>query len=235
MGKYIYENGDYYIGQWLNGKKHGKGYIRNSEEKNLIEVFYNNDKRQEKEGKSFNKDGNVYNRNNQGIIKGVEYSQKGIVKYEGEMINGVYNGNGKYIYPNGEIYIGQWSNGKRHGKGILYYDNGKIAYEGDFVNDFYDGCGTYYYEKGGYYEGEWKKGKKDGKGIIYYENGKIKYKGDFVNNFYEGYGIYHDPEGRRYEGYWANNKQNGKGKDFDVNNKLKYDGYFEDGKFIENS
>ena len=235
MGKYIYENGDYYIGQWLNGKKHGKGYIRNSEEKNLIEVFYNNDKRQEKEGKSFNKDGNVYNRNNQGKIKGVEYRQKGIVKYEGEMIDGVYNGNGKYIYENGEIYIGQWSNGKRHGKGILYYDNGKIAYEGDFVNDFYDGYGTYYYEKGGYYEGEWKKGKKDGKGIIFYENGKIKYKGDFVNNFYEGYGIYNDPEGRHYEGYWANNKRNGKGKEFDVNNKLKYDGYFEDGKFIENS
>ena len=43
---------NYYIGQWLNGKKHGKGYIHNSKENNLIEVFYNNDKRQEKEGKS---------------------------------------------------------------------------------------------------------------------------------------------------------------------------------------
>ena len=24
-GKYIYESGNYYIGQWLNGKKHEKG------------------------------------------------------------------------------------------------------------------------------------------------------------------------------------------------------------------
>ena len=60
----------------MNGKKHGKGYIHNSKENNLIEVFYNNDKRQEKEGKSFNKDGNVYNRNNQGKIKGLNIDKK---------------------------------------------------------------------------------------------------------------------------------------------------------------
>ena len=32
-GKYIEENGDYYIGQWLNDNKHGKGkeYYKNGE------------------------------------------------------------------------------------------------------------------------------------------------------------------------------------------------------------
>ena len=34
-------------------------------------------------------------------------------------------------------YIGQWLNGKKHGKGILYYKDGTIKYGGNFKNDEY--------------------------------------------------------------------------------------------------
>ena len=43
--------------------------------------------------------------------------------YEGEMKNNKFEGYGKYIWENGEYYIGQFVNNLRHGKGILYYNN----------------------------------------------------------------------------------------------------------------
>ena len=55
--------------------------------------------------------------------------------YEGDYINDKKEGNGKYIWENGEYYIGQFKNGLSHGKGTMYYSNGKIKYEGDWINN----------------------------------------------------------------------------------------------------
>ena len=71
--------------------------------------------------------------------KGTEYYSNGNIKYDGDWINDKYEGNGKYIWENGEYYIGQWKNGLSHGKGIEYYSNGKIKYEGDWVDDKFVG------------------------------------------------------------------------------------------------
>ena len=49
-------------------------------------------------------------------------------------INGKREGNGKYIFEDGEYYIGEFKNNKRNGKGIEYYKNGNIKYEGEFIN-----------------------------------------------------------------------------------------------------
>ena len=42
-------------------------------------------------------------------------------------------GNGKFIYENGDFYIGQFSNGIFHGEGILFDKDGEIEYEGTFI------------------------------------------------------------------------------------------------------
>ena len=55
--------------------------------------------------------------------------------YEGDWINDQYEGNRKYIYENGEYYIGQYKNSSRNGKGTMYYSNGKTKYEGDCIDD----------------------------------------------------------------------------------------------------
>ena len=52
--------------------------------------------------------------------KGIEYYKGGNIKYDGNFINGVYDGDGKYIYNNGNYYIGEWKEGKKHGKGIKF-------------------------------------------------------------------------------------------------------------------
>ena len=39
-------------------------------------------------------------------------------KYEGEIDeNGLCSGNGKFTYKNGDVYVGEWLSGVRHGKG----------------------------------------------------------------------------------------------------------------------
>jgi len=62
--------------------------------------------------------------------------------------NKIINNNEKYIYENGDYYIGEWLNNLKLGKGKLYYKNGKIKYEGDFIKDKFEGNGKYIYENG---------------------------------------------------------------------------------------
>lgn len=60
--------------------------------------------------------------------------------YEGDFVNGVYEGEGKYRWDDGDEYEGQWKNGECNGKGIFrgadgiveysMYDNGKPTGEG---------------------------------------------------------------------------------------------------------
>ena len=63
------------------------------------------------------------------------YYKNRIIKYEGDFINNKYEGKGKYIFKDGEYYIGEWKSGLKNGKGIIYFKNGNIRYEGDFIND----------------------------------------------------------------------------------------------------
>ena len=67
-------------------------------------------------------------------------------------VNGKPEGIGTYIYPNGEIYEGEWVNSMKHGKWV---------WKGN---------------KGDSYLGEWKFGKADGYGVHTWINGD-KYEG----------------------------------------------------------
>ena len=60
----------------------------------------------------------------QGVGKEINH-----IIYEGQFKNDVYHGYGRYIYSNGNYYIGNWIDGKRSGWGKLVDRNGKI-YEG---------------------------------------------------------------------------------------------------------
>ena len=64
--------------------------------------------------------------------KGIIYYKNGTIKYDGYFDNDKFEGMGKYIYENGDYYIGQFSNGSKRGKGREYYKNGKIKIEGEF-------------------------------------------------------------------------------------------------------
>ena len=64
-------------------------------------------------------------------------------------------------------------------KGKFFWPNGN-SYEGDFKNDFRDGLGVYKLKNGERHEGEWKNGKKNGKGIL--KNGIYVWTQKLINN-----------------------------------------------------
>ncbi|MDM8558281.1 hypothetical protein [Candidatus Parabeggiatoa sp. HSG14] len=49
---------------------------------------------------------------------------KGIDLYEGEFINGIINGQGTYVWPNGDRYVGQFEKGKASGRGTMKSTDG---------------------------------------------------------------------------------------------------------------
>ena len=146
-----------------------------------------------------------------------------------EKNNIMVDNNSTEIYENGEYYIGQSLNGKKHGKGIIFDMYGNVKYDGDFSNGEKEGKGKYIYKDGKIYEGEWVKGKKNGKGIIYNKDGSILYEGDFVNDKREGNCKYIFEDGSYYIGQCKDDKMTGKGKLYLKNGELKYDGDYVNG------
>ena len=134
----------------------------------------------------------------------------------------LYNksGYGKYIWEDGEYYIGEWKNNKWDGKGIYYYASGDV-YNGENIDTKRMGFGKYIWKDGESYVGEWKNNLKHGKGIDYDKNGKIIYEGDYVNDQYEGYGKLIEENGDYYIGQFLNDFKHGKGIEYYKNGKIK--------------
>ena len=103
------------------------------------------------------------------------------IEYEGNFSNGKFEGKGIYYWKDGNYYIGDFVNGLKHGYGIYYKNDGKVKYEGGFINDKFEGNGIYYYDDGNYYIGKFKDGLNYGKGKLCNKNGDI-IKGNFVEN-----------------------------------------------------
>ena len=97
--------------------------------------------------------------------------------YQGEVENGVPNGLGVLIYPDGGKYIGSWKNGEKYGHGTFTYSYGS-KYVGSWENDERNGQGIMVFPDGSRYEGEYKNDWRRN-GIRYYEDGDIW--GKYVN------------------------------------------------------
>ena len=136
----------------FSGSKNIKNEKRTTENKN------NNNK--------FCGKGKLYNKNTDEIV------------YEGDLINGICEGKGKYIFENGDYYIGQFKNGLRDGLGKQYYKNKQLQYDGMWKCDMRNEHGIYYYENGDYFIGFWKDNQKVGKGELYNKNREIIKQGD---------------------------------------------------------
>lgn len=83
---------------------------------------------------------------------------------------------GFVLYENGDIYFGEVSNFKRHGKGIFVNDLKNETFYGDFLDDFLDGSGRYYYSNGNICVGNWSRGYFNGQQMIYNKNTDTEYR-----------------------------------------------------------
>ena len=183
----IYDDDEYliYIGDFNSFKYHGKGTL--FFEKNN-KVFF---KGQFKYGEFIS--GRLYDPYGNFIYEGTFMNEipkegKNIklykintnLKYEGDIFNYKYNGNGK-LYSEIKFYEGNKEN--------------KLIFEGNFKDGKYNGYGKlYYYDKEYdiyylYYEGNFENGFFEGKGLIYYLTGEKYYEGNFKNNHFCELGI----------------------------------------------
>ena len=159
------------------------------------------------------------------------YYSDGKLKYEGDRVDGEFEGKGTYYYKeDGNRYEGEWKKGLKHGKGILYYKNfegTKKRYEGYFSKGEFEGIGTYYWEDGNYYKGYFKNGKKHGYGIYCKEDGQLIYEGRFYNDKFEGKGVLYSNNDTIYVGDFKDGLKHGKGILYKKNGDIILKGKFE--------
>ena len=182
-------------GEYLNGKRNGKGieYFQNNKIK--FEGEYLNGKKNGI-GKEYNKKGLVYEGeylDGKKHGKAKEYDKYKNLIYEGEYFNGKKHGQGKEYNKNG-IYEVEYLNGEKISEKYIskikkqneikkeYYKNEKLKFEGEYLNGNRNGKGKEYDTFGILlYEGEYLNGMRNGKGIEYNENCKYAFKGEYLN------------------------------------------------------
>ena len=94
----------------------------------------------------------------------------------GNWLDGKKHGKGIYIWNDNSMYIGEFKNNKMDGYGVCYDCHGNIIYEGEWKNNLVHGKGIYIWEEGKRYEGEFLHGKKHGDGTFYLNN-ELVYEG----------------------------------------------------------
>jgi len=120
------------------------------------------------------------------------------------------NCSGIYINPNGNKYVGEFQNGKFHGRGTYTYASGD-KYIGRFKKgEFHSYRSTYVDINGNKYVGQYSDGNKHGKGTYTYVNGD-KYIGSYFHDKRHGKGTYTYADGSRYVGEWKDGKYHGRG------------------------
>lgn len=183
-----------YVGEYINGKPHGRGTIYFSASDSYKRKSYEGDW------------ANGYREGN-----GTMIWDSG-EKYVGAWKDGLRNGYGTDYYANGDIYEGNWLNDKRHGKGKITFSANdsynRKSYEGDWLQGFRHGTGTMIWNNGNKYIGGWKNGNRYGKGVHYYSNGD-KYDGDWVDDKKHGKGTHYFKNGTYEVAEYQNGECNG--------------------------
>jgi len=235
-GVYTLANGNRYVGQYEFGKKNGLGEYTYYD--GAIYMGYFKDDKRHGNGiytqpKRTNNDGVVYigdYKNGKKHGDGYLYWGGGY-KYNGVFTNDKLTGYGTYTWPDGTKYVGDHKNDKQHGHGVLTYPNGD-EYEGSFKDGKLTGQGTVNFSNGGLYVGDVKDNKLSGHGTYSYADGQ-KYVGSIKDSLKEGYGTHTAADGKKYVGQWKKNKLDGYATIYDKNGNIMQKGIFWDGVFVE--
>ena len=67
-------------------------------------------------------------------------------------MNGIKHGRGKFTWPNGDVYEGEFVNGTRNGYGITILP--ELVHEGEYVNSYRTGVGKTKWVNGNVFEGD---------------------------------------------------------------------------------
>ena len=223
-----HSNGDYYIGDIVNGQRHGHG----------IYFFVNGDWL----------DGNWVN--NEFTGQNIFFNKQDERTDTGDFCDGIRVGSGVMQWANGDRYEGEWNDNGPHGYGTHFYSDGNWK-EGNWIygrltgqasayireqnrldtGEFSDGNrvgrGVMQWASGDRYEGEWNNNGPHGYGTHFHSDGSID-KGEFSDGNRAGRGVIQLVNGDKYEGEWNNNGSHGYGTYFHSDGSIDK-GEFSDG------
>lgn len=112
QGRYVWPNGEIYVGEWLNDMRHGMGNNTSSEGHRYIGQFH--------QGK----------RQGQGT-----YTFPSGESYTGVWLDDKRHGIGTNIFADGKRFVGEWRLGQRNGQGVLYAPDGSVLRSGRWTDD----------------------------------------------------------------------------------------------------
>ncbi|XP_008782234.2 junctophilin-3-like [Phoenix dactylifera] len=129
--------------------------------------------------------------------------------YEGDWVDGKYDGYGVESWARGSRYRGQYRQGLRHGFGTYRFYNGD-GYAGEWLGGQSHGSGVQTCSDGSCYAGQFKCGVKHGLGCYSFRNGD-RYSGEYFGDKIHGFGVYRFANGHCYEGSWHEGRRQGFG------------------------
>ncbi|ETW05344.1 hypothetical protein H310_04282 [Aphanomyces invadans] len=136
-----------------------------------------------------------------------------IVEYDGDRnANHCFHGHGHATFVNGQVYEGEFCDGRMHGRGRLEWPDG-VMYEGDFEYNEISGQGRYLWPDESWYEGAVKGGKRHGHGFFQSSNKITTYEGEWMDGKQHGVGrmVYDEFNGIEYDGEWKAGVRDGHG------------------------
>ncbi|CAG5112880.1 Oidioi.mRNA.OKI2018_I69.chr2.g7047.t1.cds [Oikopleura dioica] len=140
-----------YMGDWENGKMHGKGFLTSPDNhKKYIGGFVDGE------------------RSGWGVFTNEMAKDCAIKTYTGFYENEQQNGIGEAVYGDGSVYKGCWKDGLRAGHGVQFYGSSHASvYLGDWSNDKRNGYGVLRSRLQGWrFLCLWKDDKKHGRGVF---------------------------------------------------------------------
>jgi hypothetical protein len=202
------DNGGVYCISIENNLTSGFGILFNSNGDTIFSGRWLNDLPDLKNGKLFQykiTKNETYIKRNLNVL--MSYSPSGHIYCGGINSNGLRNGRGIYVWPEDDLYDGDWISGERTGKGSFIWAN-KNKYEGEFID-----------------------GTRTGKGTFLWSNGD-KYEGDFISGDRTGFGKYIYSNGDIWEGTWEDGEFTGLGQKKYKNGTIQ-EGLFQDGTLVK--
>lgn len=194
-----------YFGEYLNGKRHGRGRLIERETASLYDGYW--EFHNMVYGRIIHSDGDYY---------------EGQVKFSHETdarpLVARPHGKGKEFSLKHGSYTGMYVKGKKYGKGEFKFSGiSKDTYTGDFVNGSMEGQGTFVWEHGNrFYSGQWRNGQMHGRGKYYWGYNTSNpprsdsiYDGDYLNGKKHGKGELRQGETWKYKGQWKDGVQDG--------------------------
>jgi hypothetical protein len=240
VGVCYYTNGSKYSGEWRNRYPEGKGTKTYADGTTRTGLWL--------KGKPVDESGNVLAEYI--AKKKEERADDGTNIQSGCLAGDCQSGTGTFAYPDGSKFEGNFVNGKFDGEGTFYFANGD-KYVGQFKENYPDGKGTRFVKESGAEEtGDWKQGEflgtslvvrgkvgciegdcEDGKGTYVYKAGAAQYVGTFREGSPHGYGICDYANGDRYVGEWLDGAFGGRGT-LTMRDGTMVEGYWRAGEYL---